>query len=69
MRAIDAGIITAAAEPWMNRATTSADRLGAIAQAADATTNSPIPAANTRRAPARSVSAPDHKSRAANISV
>ena len=69
MRAIDAGIMTAAAEPCTNRARTSVDKFGASPQPADAATNSPTPAANTRRAPAQSVSVPDNSSSAANISV
>jgi DNA-binding MarR family transcriptional regulator len=67
--AIDAGIITAAAAPCPNRATMSAPRLGARPQAAEAATNTPSPAANARRAPTRSVSAPADSSSAANISV
>ena len=69
MRAIEAGIITAAAVPCTNRAAISAPRLGARPQAAEAATNNPSPAANPRRAPTRSDSAPADSSRAANISV
>src|SRR4051812_30055851 len=69
IKAIDAGIITAAAEPWTNRAATSSASVGAKPHAADATAKRLRPKAKIRRAPARSVSAPDHKSSAANISV
>jgi hypothetical protein len=69
MRANDAGIMSAAAEPWTKRAPTSAPRLGARPHATDATTNRPIPAAKVRRAPIRSDSAPDHSSSAANMRV
>jgi hypothetical protein len=68
-RAIAAGIITAAAAPCTNLATTSVPGLGARPQAAEATTNTDSPAANARRAPPRSDSAPADSSKAANISV
>lgn len=69
MRAIDAGIITAAAAPWTKRATTSAPSLGARPQAAEATTNTASPVVKARRAPTRSESAPAENNSAANRSV
>jgi hypothetical protein len=69
MRAIEDGIITAAAAPCTNRAATSAPRPGARPQAAEAATNTESPAANARRAPARSDSEPADSSSAANMSV
>src|SRR6185437_9649816 len=69
IRAIEAGIITAAAAPWKNRAATRAPSPGARPQAAEATTNTDRPAANARRAPIRSDSDPADSSSAANISV
>ena len=59
----------AAAVPCTNLAATSVARLGATPQAADATANKTSPAANARRAPIRSASAPADSSSAANISV
>jgi hypothetical protein len=47
---MDAGIITAAAAPWTNRATTSAPGLGARPHATEAATNSASPTPNARRA-------------------
>jgi hypothetical protein len=58
MRAVEDGIITAAAAPCTNRAATSVPRLGARPQATEATANAPSPAANARRAPIRSDSGP-----------
>jgi hypothetical protein len=66
---IDDGISTAADPPCTNRATTSAVRLGASPQAAEATANTTRPPANARRAPTRSASAPADSSSVANISV
>src|SRR5438270_13868653 len=45
-RAIEDGIITAAAPPWTNRPATSAPSEGANPHAADPVTNSATPAAN-----------------------
>src|SRR4051794_27502141 len=67
--AIDAGIITAAADPWTNRAATRAASEGENPQAADAPTKSATPTAKARRAPTRSANAPAHNSSAANINV
>jgi hypothetical protein len=64
---MEEGISTAAAAPWTNRAATSAPRLGARPQAAEAATNSDSPAAKARRAPTRSDSAPAVSKRAANM--
>ena len=69
MRAIDAGIITAAAEPCTKRATIRVSRPGARPQAADAATKPTMPMMNARRAPRRSLKAPAARSRAANINV
>ncbi len=69
IRAIDDGIMTAAAAPCTSRAVTSTPRPGARPQAAEASTNPATPAPNARRAPIRSASAPADSSSAANISV
>lgn len=53
-----ASVVTAAAPaPWTARAAISAPTEGATAQAAEATTKRPMPAAKTRRRPSRSPSA------------
>jgi hypothetical protein len=54
MSAIDAGIISAAAVPWTNRAATRAASVVAAPHPADAATNSARPAAKTWRAATRS---------------
>src|SRR6266571_6275937 len=67
--AIDDGMITAAAAPCTILAAISAPIAGASPHAADTRANSPTPAPNARRAPARSESAPADSSSAANSSV
>src|SRR6266702_3871405 len=63
--AIDDGMITAAAAPCTILAAISAPIAGASPHAADRRANSPTPAPNARRAPARSESAPADRSSAA----
>jgi hypothetical protein len=62
-------MITAAAARCTNRAATSTPIDGASPQAAEASTNRPMPRPNVRRAPTRSDSASAESSSAANISV
>src|SRR6266566_7500145 len=69
IKAIEDGIITAAAVPCTNRNTTRAPRLGASPQAAEARTKASTPNPNARLAPSRSVRDPDDNSSPANISV
>ena len=59
----------AAPPPWTARAAISTPIPGASPQVSDATMNTANPAANIRRAPNRSPSAPTVKIKAANISV
>jgi len=65
--AIASGITSAAPAPCSARAAISAVALLASAQAADATTNRPIPAANMRRRPKRSPSAAPVSSSTAKV--
>jgi hypothetical protein len=69
IRAIDAGVIAAAAAPCTNRAATSRPRVGARPHATEASTNNTMPPPKARLAPSRSDSDPAVSSRAANIRV
>ena len=68
-RASEDGTRTAAAVPWTSRATMREPVPGASPHAAEATTNTPRPAAKVRWAPKRSPSDPADSSSAANVSV
>ena len=63
------GITSAAPAPWTARAAISRPTLGASAHAADASENSPSPAANSRRRPNRSPSAAPVISSTAKLSL
>jgi hypothetical protein len=65
--AIASGITNAAPAPWADRAAINHPILPDSAQAVDATTNNPIPAANIRRRPNRSPSAAPVSSRTAKV--